>query len=146
MSQPDLLRYFPSSTPPELDRVERLINSQLKHWEQYGYGWWAVEEQGEQRFIGWCGLQFLPDTDEVEIAYMLDRGFWRRGLATEAAKESLRFGFEQLNLENIVAIVHPDNSASNRVAEKLGMTYVERKPYFGMDCFRYILTADQFKS
>ena len=152
MGQPDMMRYFPNSIPPELDRVERLINFQLGHWEKYGYGWWAIEEIEEVeekvngRFIGWAGLQFLPDTDEVEIAYMLDRDYWGHGLATEAANEGLRYGFEQLNVDEIVGIVHPENDASIRVIKKLGMTFDVRKPYFGMDCFRYALTAEKFKT
>lgn len=142
MGQPNMLRYFPSSSPPEVDRVEQLINFQLEHWELYGYGWWAVEEKENSRFIGWAGLQFLPDTNEVEIAYMIDRDYWRRGLATEAARSGLQFGFEQLKINEIVAIVHHQNSASIRVIEKLGMVFSQRKPYFGMDCFRYIMTGD----
>jgi ribosomal-protein-alanine N-acetyltransferase len=155
MGQPDMMRYFPNSTPPELDRVKRLVNFQLDHWEQYGYGWWAierleeieeVEEKDNGRFIGWAGLQFLPDTDEVEVAYMLDRDYWGRGLATEAANEALRYGFEQLRVDEIVGIVHSENAASIRVIEKLGMAFDVRKPYFGMDCFRYVLTAEKYKT
>jgi ribosomal-protein-alanine N-acetyltransferase len=149
MDQPEMLRYFPNSKPPELDRVKRMISFQWEHWEKYGYGWWAMEvaEKKEKgRFIGWAGLQFLPDTDEVEVAYMLDRNFWGHGLATEAANEGLLFGFEQLKVDEIVGIVHPENAASIRVIEKLGMTYDLRKPYFGMDCFRYALTAAEYKS
>ena len=152
MGQPDMLRFFPNSTPPEVDRVERLVNFQLAHWEEYGYGWWAiekvevVEEKEKGHFIGWAGLQFLPDTDEVEVAYMLDKNYWGRGLATEAANEGLRYGFEQLKVNEIVGIVHPENAASIRVIEKMGMTFDVRKPYFGMDCFRYVLTAEKFKT
>jgi ribosomal-protein-alanine N-acetyltransferase len=149
MGQPDMLQYFPNSNPPEIDRVERLINYQLEHWEQYGYGWWAIEfvEEKETRpFIGWAGLQYLPDTDEVEVAYMLGRDYWGRGLATEVAREALEYGFEQLKEHEIVGIVHPENIASIRVIEKLGMSFDIRKPYFGMDCFRYALTAEEFKA
>lgn len=144
MGQPDMLRYFPSSSPPDMERVERIIKGQLDHWELYDYGWWAVEENEEGQFIGWAGLQFLPDTDEMEIAYMLDRVYWQRGLATEAANSGLQYGFHQLQAQQIVGIVHPENVASIRVLEKLGMTFIERKPYFGMDCFRYVLTNNMF--
>jgi ribosomal-protein-alanine N-acetyltransferase len=149
MGQSQILRYFSNSTPPELDRVERLVYFQLEHWEQYGYGWWAIdvlEEKEIGRFIGWAGLQFLSDTDEVEVAYMLDRDYWGRGLATEAANEALRYGFDQLKVDEIVGIVHPENAASIRVIEKLGMVFDTRKPYFGMDCFRYVLTAEKYKT
>ena len=79
----------------------------------------------------------MPETDEVEVGFLLGRPFWGQGLATEAARESVRFGFEDLDLEEIVGIVHPDNIASQRVLEKAGLTRVEHTSYFGMECYRY---------
>ncbi len=140
---PGVLRYFPSDKPPTLDQVRKMIAGQLKHWEQYDYGWWATVLRSENTFIGWSGLQFLPDTDEIEIAYLLDPDFWGRGLATEAARAGLRYGFADLELQTIVAIVHPENAASRRVIDKLGMSFVEQKPYFGMDCCRYVTERAQ---
>jgi ribosomal-protein-alanine N-acetyltransferase len=140
---PGVLRYFPSSQPPSLDQVRKMIAGQLKHWEKYGYGWWATVPRSENTFIGWSGLQFLPETDETEIAYLLDPDFWGRGLATEAAQAGLRYGFQDLGLQTIVAIVHPENAASRRVIDKLGMSFVEQKPYFGMDCCRYVTERAQ---
>jgi ribosomal-protein-alanine N-acetyltransferase len=61
------------------------------------------------------------------------------GVATEAAKAGLRYGFEQVGLEHIVAIVHVDNGASQRVAQKLGMGFVDQARYFGIDCHRYAI-------
>jgi ribosomal-protein-alanine N-acetyltransferase len=133
----DVLRYFPNTNPPARDRVQKLISGQLKHWEERGYGWWAIERRSPNGLIGWSGLQFLPETEEVEVAYLLGKAFWGRGLATEAAQACLQYGFEQVELESIVAIVHPENGASRRVIEKLGMSFVDRARYFGMDCYRY---------
>jgi ribosomal-protein-alanine N-acetyltransferase len=139
MSEEGVLRYFPTSDPPSLERVEQLIAGQLRHWEKHGYGWWAVVLQGEGELIGWSGLQYLPDTDEVEVAYLLAKAYWGQGLAPEAARAGLQFGFERLGLERIVAIVHVDNGASQRVAEKLGMTFEKEAEYFGMACYRYAM-------
>ena len=142
MNDREVLRYFPSSDPPARDQIERLIQFQLKHWGTYGYGWWAVcaADSANSPLIGWAGLQYLPDTDEIEVGYLLDKGHWGRGLATQAAQESVRFGFEDLGIENIVGIVHPENIASQRVLEKAGLSYVERAFYFGMDVYRYLVT------
>jgi ribosomal-protein-alanine N-acetyltransferase len=75
-------------------------------------------------FIGRCGL--LPWTieghAEVEIAYLLDKRYWRQGLGTEAAKALLRYGFEQLRLSRLICMVHPENEASAKVARNIGMT------------------------
>jgi len=139
-----VLRYFPSPLPPPYERVERLVQEQLDHWQDHGYGWWALEVRrtGDALrrpgvFIGWAGLQYLPETDETEVGYLLGTAYWGQGLATEAARESVRFGFEELDLPEIVGIVHPDNVASQRVLEKAGLSRVERTVYFNMDCYRY---------
>jgi ribosomal-protein-alanine N-acetyltransferase len=122
--------------------MRKLISGQLAHWEKHGYGWWAVELDAEAGLIGWAGLQYLSDTDETEVAYLLEKTYWGQGLATQAAKAGVQFGFDELALACIVGIVHPQNIASQRVLEKLGMSFVERTHYFGMDCFRYTIGRD----
>jgi ribosomal-protein-alanine N-acetyltransferase len=139
MGLPEVMRYFPNPALPSRERIERMIDIQIKHWDKYGYGWWAVDSRSEEKTIGWSGLQFLPETKEVEIAYLIAKPYWGQGLATEAAQVGLTFGFENIGLEQIVAIVHPENIASQRVAQKLGMNFVDRSCYFGMECFRYSL-------
>jgi len=141
----DVMRYFPSTDVPTRDQVQKMISHQLKHWDEHGFGWWALEPREKNELIGWSGLQFLPETDEIEVAYLLAPAYWGQGLATEAAKASLRYGFEELGLENVVAIVHPENAASRRVIEKLGMSFVDQTPYFGMDCCRYAIGPASFE-
>jgi RimJ/RimL family protein N-acetyltransferase len=146
MSEKDVLRYFPNPDRPSLDRIQGIITRQLKHWEEHGYGWWALELRSKNGLIGWSGLQFLPETEETEVAYLLGKAFWGRGLATEAAQAGLRYGFENVGLESIVGIVHPENIASQRVIEKLGMSFVDQARYFGMDCYHYSITVSSFRS
>lgn len=98
----------------------------------------------EQKLIGWCGLNFLSETNDVELKYLLSKDHWGKGLATEAAGISLRYGFEQAELEQIIGIVHPENIASQRVLEKVGMAFLDRVHYFGMDCYRYIIDKDSY--
>ncbi|MCP4362490.1 MAG: GNAT family N-acetyltransferase [Chloroflexi bacterium] len=144
LSDPEVLRYFPSSKPPAQEQVARLIAGQLKHWKAHGHGWWAVESRAGGQFMGWCGLQYLPETDEIEVGYLLGKPFWGQGLATEATQASLRYAFEDKGLETIVAIVHPGNRASQRVLEKSGMAFTNEAEYFGMDCYRYVLGRPAF--
>ncbi len=146
LGEEGILRYFPNPESPPLERVERLVAHQLKHWEEHGLGWWAVEPLGNPELIGWAGLQFLPETGETEVAYLLSRAYWRQGLATEAARASLRFGFEELKLETIIALVHPENRASRGVIEKLAMSFVDQAHYFGMDLYRYSLDASSWRA
>ncbi len=138
-----VLQYFPNPNPPALEKVERFIAGQQVHWETYGYGNWGIVPKGEMEIIGWAGLQFLPETNETEVGYLLNRQSWGKGYATEATSASLRFGFEGFNFPEIVALVHPDNAASLKVAAKCGLTIVERKVYWGIEMVRHILKNPQ---
>lgn len=100
-----------------------------QHWDEHGFGWWAVEIPGVAPFIGWVGLarprfeaRFTPC---VEIGWRLAAAFWNQGYATEGAREALRFGWELASprLEEIVAFTAPANRRSRRVMEKLGMRH-----------------------
>ncbi len=139
LNGPDVLRYFPNPDPPTQERVQKMVSRLLDHWAERGYGLWAVELRETGQFLGRCGLQFISETSETEIDFIFDAAFWGRGLATEAARASLRFGFQELPVESIVGIVHPNNKASQRVLEKNGMQYTERREYFGMPCLRYAI-------
>ena len=132
-----VLRYFPIPASPPLEKVQRFVAGQQAHWEQHGYGNWGILPDGEHEIIGWAGLQYLPELDETEVGFLLDRPFWGKGYATEAALASLDFGFEHFNLDHIIALVHPDNFASRRVIEKCGMSYVETLPLWGVELMRY---------
>jgi RimJ/RimL family protein N-acetyltransferase len=123
----------PASVEFERQQIQTLIE---RHYKRHGFGVWAtvLKENGE--LIGRCGLmrQEIGGSQEVEVAYLLERKYWGRGLATEAARGIVRFGFEQLQLPRIVAVINPRNVASIRVAEKIGMSYEREISYkdFGL--------------
>jgi ribosomal-protein-alanine N-acetyltransferase len=142
----DVIRYLPTTEPPARDRVRRFVIDQIDHWQKRGYGWWAVEPRAQKTLIGWNGLRYLPETDEIEVAYLLSKAWWGQGLATEGAKASLRYGFETIGMETIIALVHPENAASQRVIEKLGMTFIEQALYFGIDCRRYTIARSAWET
>ena len=144
-NQENIFRYFPNPNAWTREKTERFIHEQSSHWEQHGYGWWGVEQLGTPGLIGWNGLQYLPDTHEIEVGYLLDKEYWGHGWTTEGAWASLRFGFE-MGINSIIAIVHPENIASQSVALKCGMLFVDRNNYFGMDCFRYSIQMNDFKT
>jgi ribosomal-protein-alanine N-acetyltransferase len=155
MGQKGVLRYFPNPQPPERERVNQFIISQLNHWEEHGFGWWAVELKNTDELnvvvdtnlslIGWNGLQYLPDTDEVEVGYLLARPYWGYGLAAEGARPAIKMGFEAFGLKEIVGIVHPENTASVRVLEKIGMSFTCQAHYFGMPVRRYAIRRLEFE-
>lgn len=110
-------------TRDESDHVAARIET---HFEQHGFGWWAVEIPERVPFIGFVGLSVphykAPFTPCVEVGWRLDREYWGQGYATEAARAALKFGFETLKLDEIVAMTVPANHRSRNVMEKLGMT------------------------
>jgi ribosomal-protein-alanine N-acetyltransferase len=136
LQEPDILKYFPPTTFT-LEKTQRYINHQLKHWQERGYGHWAVTLRKDRRVIGWNGLEYLSETGENEVAYLLSCHVWGRGFATEAALAAVRYGFGPAGLHAIIGLVHPENFASIRVLEKCGLSFIDRKVYWGLEMCRY---------
>ncbi len=93
-----------------------------RHWEEHGYGLWAVEERESRRFVGRLGLshhRLWPQ--HVEVGWGLDPAVWGRGYATEGGAAALGHAFGTLGVERVVSIVHPENAASIAVMERLGI-------------------------
>ncbi len=98
----------------------------IKNYDQYklyGYGRWSVITKEGNQFIGWCGLKNHPKEGFIDLGYRLFKSAWGNGYATEAAKACLEYGHYELGMKEIVARVLPENKASIRVIEKIGMTY-----------------------
>lgn len=115
------------------------------HWQQHGFGVWAVCDRVNHKLIGQCGLNCLPDSYEVEVLYRLERAYWNQGLATEATKASLRYGFEQVQLDKIVALTLPHHLASRRVMEKAGLHYKKDAHIYGLDVVYYTLHRVEYQ-
>lgn len=133
IADPDFSRYIPKApgnrTPHE--RAERLIGIYQKRWEEQSpsaMGWAAVRKTDGQ-FIGICGVEVVPDTDEGELDYRIGPLYWGQGFATEAARAIVRYGFDNTAWERIVAAVVPANVASVRVVEHLGFVYEKEVNY-----------------
>lgn len=145
LSEKDILRYFPNAQTPSFEQTQKFIVRQLEHWRDHGFGWWAVTHRESRALLGWNGLQFLPETDEIEVGFLLTHAFWGKGYATEGAAASLQYGFDELHLEAIVGIVHPQNIASQKVLQKSGLHFTRKDEYFGMPVHRYEVDAAAFK-
>ena len=140
LTQEPTLRYFPPGGALSREKVARMIERLNQHWDEHGFGLWAVTLKKDGRLIGRCGLQRLPETDEVEVDFILNPDDWGHGYATEAGRAAVKYGFSQLGLDEIVGIVHPDNAASRRALEKLGMVDGGLTEYFGMAVHRYAVS------
>jgi RimJ/RimL family protein N-acetyltransferase len=106
------------------DRSDAFVDAIEAHWEESRWGLWAVEVPGVAPFVGYVGLwpaNYVSAEPLVEVGWRLAREHWGRGYATEAAREALCFGFDDLGLEEIVSFTVPQNVRSLRVMERIGL-------------------------
>jgi RimJ/RimL family protein N-acetyltransferase len=116
----EVMRYI--GTGKVLSRGEswRSMAAIIGHWYLRGYGLWAVEEQQSGEMIGRVGCWKPEGWIGLEVGWSLRRAFWGRGFATEAGLVSIDYAFTKLQQSHVISLIHPDNKASRRVAEKLG--------------------------
>ena len=121
----EVMRFGDGVQTPEW--VHDWLRHRLENYRQKsGIGPWAVIEKSSGETIGYCGLFYFPDVcgqPETEIGYRLALPYWGRGYATEAARAVRDYAFNILCLPRLIAMIDPQNVASIRVAEKLGMHY-----------------------
>jgi RimJ/RimL family protein N-acetyltransferase len=115
----------------------------LADYRKHGFGRLACVCKDSGLVIGFAGLKFLDDLQDVDIGYRLLPAYWGKGLATEACRPVLRQGFEEFNLPHILGLVDPANTASVRVLVKLGFGYLEAIPYHGTTAAKYLLQRGQ---
>ncbi len=121
-SDSEAMRFYPGTK--NRDETLAWIQWNLDSYVEHGFGLWAARLKDAGEFVGQCGFIWQPDVegqDETEIGYLFLRAHWNRGLATEAAIACRDYGFETLKLEHLVSLIDPENHASRRVAEKVGM-------------------------
>lgn len=124
-ADPEMRRYYPEGTltyEETKEELEWFINGHPKHPE---LGLWATLLKPTGEFIGRNGLLpwAIDGKDEVEIAYMIAKKYWGQGLGAEAAAGIRDYAFQQLGLRRLICMVDPENAASARVAQKIGMTF-----------------------
>jgi ribosomal-protein-alanine N-acetyltransferase len=138
---PEIRRYFPDGIKNYEDTKEELEWFLNGHPEHPELGLWATVHKPTGKFIGRCGL--LPweieGKLEVEIAYLLDKAYWHQGLATETALGIMNYGFERLHLSRLICLMHPENLASQRVAERIGMKLENKVDGIAGDNFPTVL-------
>lgn len=122
-SQPEVLKYLHEPLLKDLDHAKEVLQSIILPQYENNLGRWAVHTKDNNEFIGWCGLKYRSETEDIDLGYRFLPSAWGKGYATEAAKACLDFGFKTLNLEKINACAHINNIASLTVLEKIDMLY-----------------------
>jgi RimJ/RimL family protein N-acetyltransferase len=149
-TDPEVARYL--NRPVGAAATRAFYAMVLAHWEEHGFGFWAVqsrEPENQGAFLGFIGAghpSFVPElSTRVEIGWRLARSVWGRGLATEGARAVRDHIFDALDVPELISIIHPENARSQAVARKLGMSVSEhvRNPVMDMQVEVWQLTRGQ---
>jgi len=120
-NEPAVRRYLWDDEPVQKATIQDIISGSDTMFADEGIGLFGLRRRGSEILIGFCGFVRLEGMEEPELAYELTQGAWGEGLATEGSRACLRHAFEEAGLERVIAGTDPENVASQRVTEKLGM-------------------------
>jgi ribosomal-protein-alanine N-acetyltransferase len=140
----DFMRF---SLGPYTNEQTQGVLQKFLSWNQAGLpSQFAVIFRGNNELIGYCGFlhQEVDGRNEIEIGYRLHPDYWNRGLASEAAQVVRDHAFRDLNLPKVVSLIHPDNIASRRVAEKNGMKIEKETVFRGFPTLVFAITREQW--
>ncbi|MFM9865253.1 MAG: GNAT family N-acetyltransferase [Micropepsaceae bacterium] len=113
--------------PPTREQVEARTNIHERVWAERGYGFFCVVERASERFVARVGAMTTPETGRIEIAWSTIRDAWGKGYASEAASAAIDFTFANSTLDALDCYLRPDNTASRKVAEKVGFLYQDTR-------------------
>ena len=143
-ADPEVVKYLGSGEPASRAETDAALRSMIAHWERHGFGRWASVYKPTGALIGYGGLRSFHG--EPELVYLLGQSYWRHGLATEMARACLKFGFEELAFERVIAMARTQNVRSHRVMERSGMRFERADNSCGMDVVCYGLSRDAYLS
>jgi RimJ/RimL family protein N-acetyltransferase len=146
-SDPAVMRYI-SGKPQSLEETKEMLERVKRHWADHGCGWWAFIEIATNDLIGAGCIQHLArnPANPYEIGWRLRKDKWQHGYASEAAKRMAAFAFGELDSPDLTAVCHPENAASEKVMQRLGMTYRGLEKWYDMDTRTYYMVRADFKN
>lgn len=119
------------------DEAQGWLDNQLRRYETYDFGLWAVILKETDEMIGQCGLtmQDYNGREVLEVGYLFQKAFWHQGYATEAAIACKKYAFERLDANEVYSIIRDSNISSQNVARRNGMSIKDSfvKHYYGVD-------------
>ena len=140
-SDPEVLRYLVGSGEQPWDRSRswRHMAFLLGHWHLGGAGMWAVEHRETGAFLGILGFAEPEGWPGFELSWVLARRWWGNGYATEGARAALDYAFTILGRDRVISLIHPENRASIRVAERIGEELQGRIGWLGREMLCYAI-------
>jgi RimJ/RimL family protein N-acetyltransferase len=140
---PEVAKWLSVSDADPVDAARAAIERFELSWQERRYAPWGLFRDGH--LIGHGGLNFVPEFEATEVLWALHPETWGKGYATEMARAALRYGFEDLGLELIFAITRPDNSASQSVMTRLGLSYRRNVVYREIDVVWFDISREAFE-
>jgi ribosomal-protein-alanine N-acetyltransferase len=143
-SDSEVNKYLGGKTFQNPVALKKRLGFYMNCYEKFGFGMCAMIWKPTGEMIGSSGIQPLEDTGEIEVGYSIVKEFWRQGIGFECARAWLKYGFENANLERIVAVAYPENVGSWRIMEKCGMKYEKTETHYGFECLFYAIPREEF--
>jgi [ribosomal protein S5]-alanine N-acetyltransferase len=138
-NEPDVRLYLWDGEQVSEATIKALVAKSDRTFSEEKIGVFGVRMRTSEDLLGFCGFVRLAGMEEPELWYELTEEVWGRGLATEAAWDCVRYAFEEVGMERVIAGADAPNTASLRVIEKLGMKYLgninsraPEEPYFAL--------------
>ena len=144
-ADPEVMRYLGDGKTLTRAEAWRQMAMIVGHWRLRGYGLWAVEERATGALIGRIGFFNPEGWPGFELGWVLARGAWGKGYATEGAAAALAHAFTELGQERVISLIYPANAASIRVAERLGEALERRTELYGREVLVYAIARGAWR-
>lgn len=146
-SDPEVHEYLGKNPIKTIEQAKEVINYVRNQYKEHGIGRWAVIDKRTNEFMGWSGLKFeqnVREFDYFDLGYRFRKEFWGKGIATETALASIKYGFEELELDQISGAADVNNIASNKILQKAGLKFVETFEFEGIPHHWYSISRSDW--
>ena len=135
-SDPEVHEFLGKKPIKTIEEAKQIIDFIRAQYVKHGIGRWAIIDKKTEDFIGWTGLKYeqslRKEFSYYDLGYRLRKKYWGNGIATETAIESLKYGFEELDLKEIGAAADINHLVSNNILKKIGLKFIDRFDYEGV--------------
>ena len=150
-TDPEVHRYLGNSPIKTKEEALAAIQYIRQQYQDNGIGRWAVINKSTNEFIGWSGLKLIKEKTNnhinyYDLGYRFQQEHWGKGYATETAIASLDYAFNNLNINEVHAIVDCENKGSNNVLQKVGLQYIETFDLDGTPHNWYTITKTHYNN
>jgi ribosomal-protein-alanine N-acetyltransferase len=144
-TQPGVRRYLWDDEVIAPERTAEIVQESAEMLAGGEAGLWGVRQHEAPALVGFTGYWYFFEPPQRQVLYGLDPSAWGRGLAAECARAMMRYGFETLGFDEVIAATDPPNEASVRVMEKAGLHHWKRETVDGNDTLFYRLPRDAYQ-